>query len=242
MFGVAKRVAMKALRSEYRRLRLLHGLVWDRQAGLAESTSISEEMRNTVARELQELPEIQRTVIEKCVFAGESYRDVGEELKLPLATVASHLRRGRKTLRARLVARGIGAVGLAAIMTALSRAAAPPESLCRATAESATALLAGDLASLPVRIVSLMKGVAIKMPVTAKCLLAVWLSLGTGASTWWAVHGTKDHEVNSSVKVAIDAGPILQAELILNVDVPGGPQAFPTAGPTIEFVAEPSVR
>src|SRR5688572_21382769 len=33
LFGVARRVAMKALRSEYRRLRLLHGLVWDRQAG-----------------------------------------------------------------------------------------------------------------------------------------------------------------------------------------------------------------
>jgi hypothetical protein len=159
-------------------------------------------------------------------------------LKIPLATVASHLRRGRKALRARLVVRGIGAAGLAAIVTALSRAAAPPETLCRATTENAAALLAGVQATLPVRIVSLMKGVAIKMPNTAKCLLAVWLSVGAGASTWWANRDTSGPELVFGAELTIDAGPTLQPALILDVDVPGGPQA----GPTIEFVAEPSVR
>jgi hypothetical protein len=98
--------------------------------------------------------------------------------------------------------------------------------------------------------------------------LAVWLSLGAGASTWWAVQGTKDHDVDSGVQVAVDAGPTLRAALVLDVDAPDAAQGSPTlefttdagstikaaltldvdasgapqGSPTIEFVAEPSVR
>jgi hypothetical protein len=106
------------------------------------------------------------------------------------------------------------------------------------------------------------------MPITAKCLLAVWLSLGTGASTWWAIHGTNDQDADSGVQVAVDAGPTLRAALVLDVDAPDVPKGSPTiefttdagptigaaltldvdapgaskGSPTIEFVAEPSVR
>lgn len=269
LFGVARRVAMKALRAEYRRLQFLQRLVSQRAVDAAEPAPVADDVRKLLALEIAELPEMQRTVIQRCVLSGESYRQVAGELNLPLATVASHLRRGRKRLRARLLARGIGAAGLAALITSLPYAAAPPsETLYRATAENAAALLAGDQASLPIRIVSLMKGVAIKMPITAKCLLAAWLSLGTGASTWWAVHGTKDREIDSGVQVAVDAGPTLRAALVLDVDAPDAAQGSPTleftndagptikaaltldvdapgvpqGSPTIEFVAEPSVR
>jgi RNA polymerase sigma factor (sigma-70 family) len=225
LFGVARRVAKKSLRAEYRRLQFLHRLVSQRAVVAAEPAPAADDVRKLLALEIAELPEMQRTVIEKCALAGESYRQVAGEMRIPVATVASHLRRGRKRLRARLLARGIGAAGLAGMITTLPcAAAAPSEILYKATAENAAAFLAEGQGALPIRIVSLMKGVAIKMPVTAKCLLAVWLSLGTGASTWWAVHGTKDREIDSGVQVAVDADPAR----VLDVDAPDAALEFKT--------------
>ncbi|MEX2142706.1 MAG: sigma-70 family RNA polymerase sigma factor [Pirellulales bacterium] len=240
LFGVARRVAMKALRSEYRRLQFLHRLVWEREADLSSPPLLGEEIRQRINEELAKLPEIQRTVIARCVFEGESYRQVSEELHIPIATVASHLRRGRQALRARLVARGIGAAGLAAVLTTLSRAAeAPSECLCRATVENAAVLLTGDHAALPVRIVSLMKGVVTSMPIAAKCILALALSLGGGASAWWALGDTTDPAVGSGVELAVEGAPSLQPTLVLELDVPGEPKG----SPSIVFVlAEPSIR
>jgi RNA polymerase sigma factor (sigma-70 family) len=235
IFGVARRVAMKALRSEYRRLQFLHRLVREREADPSSPPAIGNEVRRVLDEELASLSEIQRTVIAKCVFAGESYRQVSEELSIPVATVASHLRRGRRMLRVRLAARGIGAAGLAALMpTLLLATESPPESLCRATAQNAAVLLSGDHAALPLRVVSLMKGVVTNMTATAKCILALALSLGAGASTWWALGDTTDPSVVSDSELAIESGPSVQAALVLDMDVPG----VPRGSPSIEFVAE----
>ena len=90
---------MKALRAEYRRLQFLQRLVSQRAVDAAEPAPVADDVRKLLALEIAELPEMQRTVIQRCVLSGESYRQVAGELNLPLATVASHLRRGRNLHR-----------------------------------------------------------------------------------------------------------------------------------------------
>ena len=184
-------------------------------------------------------------MIQKCVLEGQSYRQVSEELGIPLPTVASHLRRGRSALSKRLLVRGVGVAGVVAAMTSLSYATeAPSQSVCAATVQNAELLLAGDYASLPARIVSLMKGVATSMTITAKYVLALVLTL-TGATTWWMSSDNADQQPGPAAQT-VQAGPSIEPTLVLEqhpsaleatIHVPG-----PVNGtPTIEASLEPTL-
>jgi RNA polymerase sigma factor (sigma-70 family) len=238
LFGVARRVSMKALRAQYRRLQFLQRLVQERETVQLTPPSMEGEIWEAVNEELAGLSEIQRYVIQHCVFGGQSYRRIGEELNIPPATVASHLRRGRQALRRRLIGRGIGAAGLGAALTSVSCAvSAPSASVCKATIENAAAMLAGNETTLPVRIMFLMKGVTATMTTMSKFVLVLALSFGAGGSAWWASHGQADHQPAPGQDQP-EIVPSNQTALELNVELPPGSEA-PSS---VEVFLEPSVR
>jgi RNA polymerase sigma-70 factor (ECF subfamily) len=62
---------------------------------------ISDEQRQWLKDCLRELPELQRSVIERTYLQGFTLREVSEQLNAPLGTVTSALSRGLMRLRER---------------------------------------------------------------------------------------------------------------------------------------------
>ncbi|MFM7259210.1 MAG: RNA polymerase sigma factor [bacterium] len=58
-----------------------------------------EEGRDRLLRQLNRLPELQRTVIERAYLQGFSLREIAEQLQTPLGTIKSALSRGLSRLR-----------------------------------------------------------------------------------------------------------------------------------------------
>jgi RNA polymerase sigma factor (sigma-70 family) len=248
LFGVARRVAMKTLRAQYRRLQFLHRLVRKRELDRSTPMPVSDEIWRQVEEELAHLPRLERAVIQKCVLEGQSYRQVSEELGIPPPTVASHLRRGRNALSKRLLVRGVGVAGVVAAMTILTATEAPSPSVCAATVQNAELLLAGDYASLPARIVSLMKGVATSMTITAKYVLALVLTLTGGATTWWMSSDNADQQPSPAAHT-VEAEPSIEPTLVLDqhpsalevtIDVPGPVNGTPTIEAALVLNQSPS--
>lgn len=59
----------------------------------------ADESRTKLKRQLERLPELQRTVIERAYFQGFSLREIASQLDAPLGTVKSALSRGLARLR-----------------------------------------------------------------------------------------------------------------------------------------------
>ena len=64
--------------------------------GVGEESS---ESRDRLRRQLQRLPELQRTVIERAYLQGFSLREIATQLDAPLGTIKSALSRGLTKLR-----------------------------------------------------------------------------------------------------------------------------------------------
>jgi RNA polymerase sigma-70 factor (ECF subfamily) len=62
---------------------------------------LSEEQRAWLRDRLRELPELQRSVIERTYLQGFTLREVSEQLNAPLGTVKSALSRGLLRMRER---------------------------------------------------------------------------------------------------------------------------------------------
>jgi RNA polymerase sigma-70 factor (ECF subfamily) len=71
------------------------------RGGRPGEAGVDEDQRKKLRERLRELPEIQRTVIERTYFQGYSLREVSEQLNAPLGTVKSALSRGLHRLRDR---------------------------------------------------------------------------------------------------------------------------------------------
>ncbi len=184
-----------------------------------------------VVEELAALPETQRLVLQEFLFEGQSYEGLAESFKIPIATVASHIRRGRQVLRTRLAARGL-AITVVASTASLATAAVPTE-LCDATVQGATAVLTGQLNLLPVHIVSLMKGAMTKMVTTTKLMLVIvaGLAAATPSGLWFARQSAVE---TAEVQFAVTAQPTLVPSLTLDVALP--PEAddhAPGAAPSV---------
>ena len=61
LFGVARRVAMKTLRAQYRRLQFLHRLMRQRELDRSSPIPVSEEIWRQVSEELANLPQLERS-------------------------------------------------------------------------------------------------------------------------------------------------------------------------------------
>ncbi|MFN9906841.1 MAG: RNA polymerase sigma factor, partial [bacterium] len=64
-----------------------------------EGGAEGEEGRDRLRRQLNRLPDLQRTVIERAYLQGFSLREIAEQLQTPLGTVKSALSRGLARLR-----------------------------------------------------------------------------------------------------------------------------------------------
>lgn len=63
-----------------------------------------DESNAKLLRRIRELPELQRTVIERAYLQGYTLREVSEQLDIPLGTIKSALSRGLARLRERVAA------------------------------------------------------------------------------------------------------------------------------------------
>ncbi len=106
LYGVARRVAMKAKRDAS--VRRTHE---QRQQAKEQRPTRSEaDLRETLAlvdEEVQHLPERHRTVFVLCCLEGRSAAEAAQQLGWKEGTVAVTLTRARKKLRERLASRGV---------------------------------------------------------------------------------------------------------------------------------------
>src|SRR6266436_2953011 len=78
-----------------------------------EAHLVWQEVRQALDEELQQLPERLRSPLLLCYLSGLTRDEAARQLGWSLGTLKRRLEEGRKTLRIRLVRRGIASVGLA---------------------------------------------------------------------------------------------------------------------------------
>lgn len=84
----------------------------DADGRTAGTTSINAETRErfgSIMKKVDQLPELQRTVIIRAYLNGQTLRQIGEELNTPLGTIKSALSRALTRLREREISEGISA-------------------------------------------------------------------------------------------------------------------------------------
>jgi hypothetical protein len=195
---------------------------------------IDPEVWSIVTGELAALPDKQRAVLQGFLLEGQSYEQLSQSLGIPVATVASHIRRGRQALRARLAARGLAVTGVMSRVSLFT--ASVPQGVCAATVQNATALINGQLNLLPVSIISLMKGAMTTMATTGKLVLIAVLGLAAATPPGlWLARQTNVETSEVPAAGTAEVGPMLEASLHLNVDVPPGTPVNVSAQPSVTF-------
>ncbi len=150
LYGVARRVALRARRQTARRRELerrrLAGIKAEEPASSPPAEPCPE-----LYEELDRLPQPFRAAVVLCDLEGHSYEQAASLLRCPVGTIQSRLARGRQRLRRRLERRGfssaIAAIGTAAGLTAPSASAAMPPQLAATIARAATGMVGGQAIS-----------------------------------------------------------------------------------------------
>jgi RNA polymerase sigma factor (sigma-70 family) len=144
LYGVATRVANKA---RVRAGRHRHEPLGEAFARDDSSTEWSDVLP-IVDAELGSLPAKHRDVLVLCLLQGATPEEASSRLGCPVGTVKSRLARGRESLRARLIGRGI-APALVGLLTTEAIASAVPATLVRATLDTiAGSAVAPDVVAL----------------------------------------------------------------------------------------------
>ncbi len=145
LYGVARRVAMKAQVANRRRV------VRERRA--AEMRRIDpapaeppDDLKQVIDEELERLPEPLRAAVVLCDLGGQTRRQAAEQLGCPEGTLSSRLAQAREILARRLSRRGItpGLAGLAGLAVAV-----PAALLSETAAAGATVAAGGTAAASP---------------------------------------------------------------------------------------------
>ncbi len=165
LYGVARRVAVRA-RGEAARRRLLERyLVQRARSELSRAGSPAEPMPELL-EEVERLPERYRAPIVLCYLEGQSHEQAALVLGCAIRTVQTRLQRGRAKLRTRLVRRGLApATVLAALGVESAEAAAPaltgsiPAALSESTARASVQFAAARAAGLAGAAIGLAQGV-----------------------------------------------------------------------------------
>ena len=145
LYGVARRVALKARGVAARRNRREGGIIDDPPADPAEGAWL--DLRPMLHEELDRLPEKYRKPVVLCHLQGLTHAEAAQELAWPVGTVSVRLSRARKLLKERLARRGLAVTASlwAAGLLAEGASAAVPESLIRSTAKAAFAASTGKI-------------------------------------------------------------------------------------------------
>lgn len=158
LFGVARRVALKA-----QRRRPLQPLADGDLAAVPASQPCPDELA-TLDEEIARLPDRYRLPILLCCLQGNTLEQAAERLGWPKGSVAGRLARAKELLRRRLERRGVSAAGLAGLTAAGLELSAPTVDACVA---AAAAFRSGGAVSQSV--LNLTKGA---------CLAMTWNRLG----------------------------------------------------------------
>jgi RNA polymerase sigma factor (sigma-70 family) len=205
LYGVARRVALKARRANARRPGELRADAPEpadpRPDPLAEVTA--RDLLAVVEAEVARLPEVYRLPVLLVCLEGLSQEEAARRLGWTAGSVKGRLERGRRRLHARLARRGL-TLPAALAATAVARAATVPAISVVSTVKAAPLFAAGKAAApgtVPARAVALAEGVLRSMRITkfraaaglllAACILAAGTGLLLGASTGGADGGKK---------------------------------------------------
>ena len=184
LYGVAVRTA-----KESRRRAALQRAGEKRLMELSRVEPEPTEDRNDVIafldEELNRLPDRYRAALVTCELQGKSRREAATQLGVPEGTLSTHLARGRKLLRERLVRRGVnlGAAPFAGLSRPLVEAAVP-ERLLGLTVQATLGFLSGSTAArvVPSAVATLAERVLKLMFLTRlTVILASLTAAGTGA-------------------------------------------------------------
>jgi RNA polymerase sigma factor (sigma-70 family) len=174
LHGVAYRVALKARASQARRHELTTSdlILPDRHADPLAALS-ARELLGILDDEVRRLPEVYRLPVILCCLEGRTQEEAARQLGWTAGSLQGRLERGRRRLRARLIARGFS---LPAMLLA--------------------ARLAGEASALPPHVVAITARAAAAFAETGACG-------GASASTAALAEGMLKRSVWSSVKVVM---------------------------------------
>jgi RND family efflux transporter MFP subunit len=162
LFGVARRVAIRAREDRSRRIRR-ERLTIVRVVRPDLSSSPSDWMPE-IHEEIDRLPEKYRAPVLLCDLEGLTHEEAATALRAPVGTVKVRLSRARHRLRGRLLKRGLAPATL--LVSFVDRGSATiPDSLARSTLSAAMLLRTGR-SGVSEAVVSLMRGVLRTMLVT----------------------------------------------------------------------------
>jgi RNA polymerase sigma factor (sigma-70 family) len=118
LYRVAQRIAMR-IRANQALGRGPGEAPEDQQARAGAADPADTEMHAILLEELNRLPEKYRTPVLLCDLEGKTHAQAADELRCPLGTLHSRVRRGRLQLKKRLCQRGlnVSAGGLVALLT-----------------------------------------------------------------------------------------------------------------------------
>ena len=197
LYGVARRVALRARGSADRRRRL------ERSAPPAEAAPAEDpsrlELTSIIDREVAGLPERFRAPVVLCYLEGLTHEEAAQRLGWPLGSVKGRLSRARDLLKGRLSRRGLAPSG----MIALARGArvAVPKPLMEVTMRVAMASRSGGM--VPPTVASLAAGSLTTMLMNKlKAAVVVALLLGTGAAVMAYQFGGMGTVSGTQVKVS----------------------------------------
>ncbi len=182
LHGVARRLALKALRARVRRSR--HEAVPRVAASVPGDDLTWGEVRVLIHDELARLPDALRAPVLLCHLEGLTLDEAAARLELSRSTLRRHLDRARAVLRQRLARRGLAAAAIA-FPTSISNAV-PPLTVLE-TARSAVRFAAGF--AEPTRAVELAHGALSTM--TAMRLKLSVLLVATLCTVGFVVAGTQ---------------------------------------------------
>jgi RNA polymerase sigma factor (sigma-70 family) len=208
LYGVARRVALKARTAAVRR--------WARQRQMTDLPASSsapqtdrDELSDLVDEELQRLPGKFRAPLMLCCLQGLTREEAAAQLGCSAGAVKGMLERGRETLRERLTRRGVtlsaGALVVAVGEDALR--AAVPAALRDITVEGATIFAAGPLtavgssAALAREVLRAMWITRAKVWAAVLCLIGL-TAVGAGAVAYAARTGEGTREPSPPAPVA----------------------------------------
>jgi|GEM_PF-3282058 len=145
LHGVAYRLAHKARLQRSRRQQHERRAAIKRTATVARE-SAWQEVQAALDTALQELPECYRTLLVQCYLEGKSHAEAAEQLGCPLGTIRTRIARGRRLLRARLMARGLtlSTFGLTALLLTSIGPPAAPAALVQATLRTVGSVASGQ--------------------------------------------------------------------------------------------------
>ena len=199
LYGVAVRTAKEARRRAARRHARERRLM---DVSKVEPAHVEDqaELLPLLDEELNRLPPRYRAALVVCELEGKSRREAAELLGLPEGTLSTHLARGRKLLRERLVKRGVSlGIGAWAGLPGGAVDAAVPDRLLDSTIRAALGPVSGGVASgtVSATVAALAEGVLKMMVLTRLTLLVAGLMVVGMASltacvVWAAIPAASD--------------------------------------------------